>query len=60
MSRTGLHALVDGWRDRADVFFSMLSLEIWGRLFFRGEGVAELDNRLAVVARSNAHGASAN
>ncbi len=47
ISRVGLHQLVDNWRAHADAFFSMLALEIWGRLFFMGESVDELSGRVS-------------
>ena len=46
-SRAGLHQLIDSWQQHTDAFFSMLSLEIWGRLFFRGEDLESLSQRLA-------------
>ena len=52
ISKIGLHELVDDWGNRVDGFFSMLALEIWGRLFLLGQSVEEVDGYLA---RTTAH-----
>ena len=42
----GLNQLLSQWNDHVDGFFNMLSLEIWGRLFFIGETVDQVNARL--------------
>jgi asparagine synthase (glutamine-hydrolysing) len=41
-----LRAAVTGWRGNPHAFFSLLTLEIWGRLFVRDEPVAAVTERL--------------
>ena len=50
ISRAGLNQVIDNWRDQTDAFFSMLSLEIWGRLFFMDESVEKLSARVTQLA----------
>ena len=52
ISAVGLKQLVDTWEGRVDGFFSMLALEIWGRLFFLEQSVEDVDLHLA---RTTAH-----
>jgi asparagine synthase (glutamine-hydrolysing) len=42
----GLAAAVSGWSDNVDGFFSLLTLEIWGRLFFLREPLDEVAERV--------------
>jgi asparagine synthetase B (glutamine-hydrolysing) len=39
MSPTSLEALISAWETNVQVFWNLLNLEIWGRLFFRHESV---------------------
>jgi len=48
LDRRGLSRVVAQWSDNVDGFFSLLSLEIWGRLYMRGESVAAVSEHLAV------------
>ncbi len=48
LSRRGLAQTVSRWADNVDGFFSLLSLEIWGRLFLRGESVDVVKEHLAL------------
>ena len=49
LEKPGLMAAVDDWRGNVHGFFNLLSLEIWGRLFFLGETVARVDARLQAI-----------
>jgi asparagine synthase (glutamine-hydrolysing) len=49
LQKPGLMAAVDDWRGNVHGFFNLLSLEIWGRLFFLGESVARVDARLQAI-----------
>lgn len=46
MHPRGITHPVVGWRDNVNGFFNLLSLEIWGRLFFLGQSVAEVNGDL--------------
>ncbi len=48
LSRRGLAQIVSRWADNVDGFFSLLSLEIWGRLYMRGESVVAVNEHLAL------------
>ena len=48
----GLNQLIDDWQDHVDGFFNMLSLEIWGRLFFMGQSVEQVDAHLRQGSKS--------
>ena len=48
LSRRGLAQIVARWSDNVDGFFSLLSLEIWGRLYMRGETVGAVNEHLAL------------
>ena len=45
--RSGLSHAVDKWSDNTVGFFSLVSLEIWGRLYFLGQQVEEIDALVA-------------
>jgi len=51
LDRRGLSRVVAQWSDNVDGFFSLLSLEIWGRLYMRGESVAAVNEHLALRGR---------
>jgi asparagine synthase (glutamine-hydrolysing) len=46
MHRRGLIKAISNWTENVDGFFNLLALEIWGRLFFFKEPVAELTDRI--------------
>jgi len=48
LNRRGLAQLVARWPENVDGFFSLLSLEIWGRLYMRGESIEALNEHLAL------------
>jgi asparagine synthase (glutamine-hydrolysing) len=52
----GLQSHVASWRQNVQGFFSLLALEIWGRMFFRGEAPDELSDRMLANARAGASG----
>lgn len=57
VDRLGMHPHgithpVVGWRDNVNGFFNLLSLEIWGRLYFLGQSVAEVNRALASAGSS--------
>jgi asparagine synthase (glutamine-hydrolysing) len=47
MHREGLMEAISGWDRNVDGFFNLLALEIWGRLFFLGEDVGQVNDRMA-------------
>jgi asparagine synthase (glutamine-hydrolysing) len=47
LNRRGLEQVVTRWSENVDGFFSLLSLEIWGRLYMRGESVDEVNGHLS-------------
>jgi asparagine synthase (glutamine-hydrolysing) len=56
MDPRGLQSHVTGWRRNVQGFFSLLALEIWGRMFFRGEALDDLSDRMLAGARAGAPG----
>ncbi len=50
LDRGVLERVVGGGRDAVQDAFGLLALEIWGRLFFMGETVEDLEARLARLA----------
>jgi asparagine synthase (glutamine-hydrolysing) len=46
LHRAGLAEAVSNWTENVDGFFNLLALEIWGRMFFFGESVAEVTERI--------------
>jgi asparagine synthase (glutamine-hydrolysing) len=46
LSRHGLAHLVASWRRWVHGFFGLLTLEIWGRLFFLGHSLEEVEEQL--------------
>jgi len=46
LHRRGVTETISGWRRNVHGFFNLLALEIWGRLFFLGENVAQVTDRL--------------
>jgi hypothetical protein len=53
MHRRGLMKAISNWTQNVDGFFNLLSLEIWGRLFFFNESVAELTDRINCLPSGN-------
>lgn len=46
MHPRGITHPIVGWRDNVNGFFNLLTLEIWGRLYFLGQSVAEVNQQL--------------
>ena len=46
LHRAGLQKAISMWERNVDGFFNLLALEIWGRLFFLGQGVDEVNDRM--------------
>ncbi len=46
LNRRGMDRLVSCWTENVYGFFALLSLEIWGRMYIRGESVAAVEQRL--------------
>jgi asparagine synthase (glutamine-hydrolysing) len=53
LHRRGLMQAISNWTQNADGSFNLLSLEIWGRLFFFNESVAELTDRINCLPSEN-------
>jgi asparagine synthase (glutamine-hydrolysing) len=47
LHRRGLMETISNWAQNVDGFFNLLALEIWGRMFFLNQTVAELTDRVA-------------
>ena len=54
LSRRGLEHLVTSWRRWVHGFFGLLTLEIWGRLFFLEQSIEEVSEQLESVERRTA------
>jgi asparagine synthase (glutamine-hydrolysing) len=52
--RSGLSDTVGAWTDNVVGFFSLVSLEIWGRLFFLGQTVEQVDRLIEHVEAETA------
>jgi asparagine synthase (glutamine-hydrolysing) len=52
INRRGLAHLVGSWRQWVNGFFGLLTLEIWGRLFFLGQSIDEVDAQLRQLERA--------
>jgi len=48
---SGLREAVNKWSENTVGFFSLVSLEIWGRLYFLGESVAQIDDMIENLER---------
>jgi asparagine synthase (glutamine-hydrolysing) len=46
MHPRGITQPIVRWRDNVNGFFNLLTLEIWGRLYFLGQSVAEVNQQL--------------
>jgi asparagine synthase (glutamine-hydrolysing) len=46
MRRAGLQEAISGWDRNVDGFFNLLAVEIWGRLFFLGQSVDLVNDRI--------------
>jgi asparagine synthase (glutamine-hydrolysing) len=53
MHERGVLDLVANWRRNVHGFFNLLALEIWGRVFFLGEPVEEVSERLQTNLRTS-------
>jgi asparagine synthase (glutamine-hydrolysing) len=51
LSRRGLAQMVTSWRRWVHGFFGLLTLEIWGRLFFLGQSIEEVSGQLESFER---------
>ena len=54
LSRRGLAHLVASWRGSVQGFFGLLTLEIWGRLFFMGQSLEQVSEQLESIERKTA------
>ena len=54
LSRRGLAHLVASWRRSVHGFFGLLTLEIWGRLFFMEQSIEEVSEQLESFERRTA------
>jgi asparagine synthase (glutamine-hydrolysing) len=54
LSRRGLAHLVTSWRQWVNGFFGLLTLEIWGRLFFLEQSIEEVEEQLRRLERGPA------
>jgi asparagine synthase (glutamine-hydrolysing) len=57
MDRRGLQSTIADWGQNVQGFFSLLTLEIWGRIFFQRERPEDVSDRMLAGARAG-HGAS--
>jgi asparagine synthase (glutamine-hydrolysing) len=48
----GLRETISKWRDDVEGFFTLLTLEIWGRLFFLNESLTEVTEHVMRLASS--------
>jgi asparagine synthase (glutamine-hydrolysing) len=53
LHRRGLIEAISKWTENVDGFFNLLALEIWGRLFFFNQSVAELTDRINCLPSKN-------
>jgi len=51
LDRRGLQTTLDDWRQNVQGFFSLLGLEIWGRIVFNRERPEDVNDRLLATAR---------
>jgi asparagine synthase (glutamine-hydrolysing) len=49
LSSRALDRSIRGWRSHVFGFFGLLTLELWGRIHLRGESIASIDERVAVL-----------
>ena len=52
LHRRGLMETISKWTEKVDGFFNQLALEIWGRLFFFNESIAELTDRINCLPKT--------
>jgi asparagine synthase (glutamine-hydrolysing) len=52
LHRRGLMKAISNWTENLDGFFNLLALEIWGRLFFFNESIAELTDRINCLPKT--------
>lgn len=53
MKPKGLSNAIAKWNDEVEDFFALLTLEIWGRLFFRHESLNDVTDRVMRLAGGN-------
>ncbi len=53
MHPRGVAQSVARWRDNVNGFFNLLSLEIWGRMYFLGQSVGDVQRELAKADRGS-------
>ncbi len=51
LSRRGLQRLLGSWRGQAHGFFGILALEMWGRIYFMGQSLEEVDELITRLER---------
>jgi asparagine synthase (glutamine-hydrolysing) len=54
MQPKGLSTFISKWRDDVDGFFTLLTLEIWGRLFFLRQSLAEVTEHVTRLTGASA------
>jgi asparagine synthase (glutamine-hydrolysing) len=52
LHRRGLMDAISNWTENIDGFFNLLALEVWGRLFFLNEPLADVTDRFNGASRS--------
>ncbi len=52
LNARGLAGFLQSWRDWVFAFFGLATLEIWGRLFIRGESLDEIGDRIRRLERA--------
>jgi hypothetical protein len=50
LPQEALSNTIQTWKDDVESFFTLLTLEIWGRLFFLGQSVDEVSERLSELS----------
>ena len=51
LGRRGLQRLISSWRRQVYGFFGLVALEIWGRMFFMGQSVEDVDELIRRLER---------
>jgi hypothetical protein len=50
MQPKGLSKVIEKWRNDVEGFFTLLTLEIWGRLFFQRESLNDITEKVIRLA----------
>ena len=53
LHRGGLMKAISNWTENVDGFFNLLALEIWGRLFFFKQSLADLTDKVNRISSEN-------